>query len=96
MDIILTGDVVDKKGTKYLKLLKVEVEANPTIVKYHFDNLFNGDKTLGDEMNKVLNENWKEVFSSIKDAYIKIQEGLFFNIGSQVLNKIPYDELFPV
>lgn len=92
----LSGSIFDKKGKKHLKLEKVTADVTPEQVTYHFDNLFNGDERLGTEMNKVLNENWKDVFDDIKTAYEEIQANLFKKTAEQIFNKVSFDDLFPL
>lgn len=67
-----------------------------SIVRIIFDyqNLYNGDKLLGDTTNKFLNENWDDIFREIKanifDAFTLIAE----NTMKNVFNKVPYADLF--
>ncbi|RZB39794.1 JHBP domain containing protein, partial [Asbolus verrucosus] len=59
----------EKKGKKFLKVAASELTLNPKLVRFNFENLFDGDKALGDNINKVLNENWEEVFKDIQTNY---------------------------
>lgn len=64
-------------------------------VHYVFENLFNGDKLLGEQMNKFMNENWREVDKdlnkSISEAFLQI----YSDISEKFYSKLPFDELFP-
>lgn len=61
---------------------------------FDFQNLYKGDKLLGDSTNRFLNENWNDIFKEIKanifDAYTLIAENTLRN----VFNKVPYNDLF--
>lgn len=61
---------------------------------FDYQNLYNGDKLLGDTTNKFLNENWADIFREIKanilDAFTLIGENTLKN----VFNKVPYNDLF--
>lgn len=61
---------------------------------FDYQNLYNGDKLLGDTTNKFLNENWGDIFREIKanifDAFTLIAENTLKN----VFNKVPYNDLF--
>lgn len=50
----------------------------------HFDNLFNGDRTLGETTNRFLNENWQDIFNEIKgsifDAFSLITQAMLNNM----------------
>lgn len=65
-----------------------------TRIYLRLDNLYNGDKLLGETTNSFLNENWNEVFPEIRqsvfDALSQIVEFYMINI----FTKIPYNELF--
>lgn len=58
------------------------------------DNLYRGDKALGDGTNLFLNENWEIIFSELKqnifDAFSLIIESVFNNVHS----KFPYKDMF--
>lgn len=61
---------------------------------FDFQNLYGGDKLLGDNTNKFLNENWNDIFKEIRanifDAFTLITENTLRN----VFNKVPYNDLF--
>ncbi|GLV41777.1 uncharacterized protein CBL_12066 [Carabus blaptoides fortunei] len=63
-------------------------------VHYQLDNLFNGNVQLGAQMNKFLNENWKEVDGEIG---LKLGEAAGEVISALLTNffaKVPFAELF--
>ncbi|KAK4877780.1 hypothetical protein RN001_010286 [Aquatica leii] len=93
--ISMRGGQVEKKKITYLKIDNTTCALTPGLVKIRFDNLFNGEKTLGDNMNKVLNDNWKEVFSEFKAAYEEVLAQYVHNLAGQVFNKVPLKDLFP-
>jgi hypothetical protein len=62
---------VKKKGKTHMKFVSGKGTFKPSSIVFHFDNLFNGDKLLGDEINRVVNENWKLLFerNNLIDEY---------------------------
>lgn len=50
----------------------------------YFDNLFNGDRILGETTNRFLNENWLDIFNELKgsifDAFSLITQGMLNNM----------------
>lgn len=60
----------------------------------NLENLFNGNKLLGDGMNKFLNENWLELWKELQPALIEAfgQQGL--NVANKVFQRNPYKKLF--
>lgn len=57
------------------------------------DNLYNGDKVLGDSTNLFLNENWEEIFNELKRSIFDAFGLIMQNIINTVFRKIPYNEL---
>ncbi|EEZ97638.2 protein takeout [Tribolium castaneum] len=85
---------VKKKGKTYMHFTTFTVALEPGSVFFNFENLFNGDKKLGDNINKVLNENSKQVFDDVKEGYAQA----FGSIVKQILNnlfaKVSIEEAF--
>lgn len=62
----LTGEYfTGSDGNKYLNITSYIIKFKPKAVTFRFDNLFNGDKLLGNTMNKFMNDNWDPVFAGI-------------------------------
>ncbi|KAF2900831.1 hypothetical protein ILUMI_05370 [Ignelater luminosus] len=93
--IIMKGELFDKKGKTHVKLGELKVDLKPENAKFHFDNLFDGDKQLSDQMNKLINDSWKDLYEEVKDGYNDMLAGLVKNVADTVFNKVPYDELLP-
>ncbi|KAB0792593.1 hypothetical protein PPYR_14552 [Photinus pyralis] len=88
------GEVSERNGVKYVEITSLKVQLIPDKVEFDFKNLFNGDPKLGPEMNKILNENWKEIFEDVKYAYEDALGAVFKNVGNLIFRKVPYDDLF--
>jgi hypothetical protein len=67
---------------------------DPELVSYNFENLFNGDKQLGDNINRVLNDNWKEVFDDVKADYIKVVDRIIVQLFNNFFSKVSQEEAF--
>lgn len=63
-------------------------------VRFRFENLFNGDRTLGEQMNTFLNENWKEILDLIRDSISKGLSSIAKSTLKKVFNQVPYKDLF--
>lgn len=61
---------------------------------YKLDNLYKGDKLLGDSTNLFLNENWKEIFPEVSGSIFDAFSQIIGNILRQVFAKVPYKDLF--
>ncbi|XP_044260826.1 protein takeout-like [Tribolium madens] len=85
---------VQKKGKTFMNFKTFTFSFNPDFVSFDFENLFNGDKQLGDNINKVLNENYKEVFADVQKGY---EEGfglVIKNILNNLFAKVSMEEAF--
>ncbi|KAH1018921.1 hypothetical protein HUJ05_006604 [Dendroctonus ponderosae] len=69
-------------GKQYPKRTGLEINVTARDAKFHLDNLFNGNKQLGDNMNKLLNENPQEVLRDLGFSIAKEVAGLM--VGSVV------------
>lgn len=49
---------------------------------------------LGEQMNKILNENWKEVNEDLKAPFLETLLLYHNDISIKIFSQIPYDELF--
>lgn len=60
----------------------------------NLENLFNGDKLLGDNMNRFLNENWQDILAELKPSIIDAFTQIFSGIINSVFSRLPYDDIF--
>lgn len=60
----------------------------------YLENLFNGNKALGDNMNLFLNENWEIILQELKPAIRETLSQILSGIINNVFSKIPYAEYF--
>uniref|UniRef100_A0A2S2QME6 Protein takeout n=1 Tax=Sipha flava TaxID=143950 RepID=A0A2S2QME6_9HEMI len=79
----------------YVEITNSKLKFNANGMKLKLDNLFNGDKLLGDNMNLFLNENWRDLLKefgpAIGDAFGTIMKN---TLGS-VSDLVPYEYIFP-
>ncbi|KAK5638908.1 hypothetical protein RI129_013203 [Pyrocoelia pectoralis] len=94
--INMIGHKIEKKGKTYLEIIDLKVEFVPKDADFHYDNLFNGDKALGDSMNTLINENWKELFDEIRPGFEEIFSKLFKNAANSIFTKVPGEDIFPL
>lgn len=85
---------VEKNGQTYAGLEHVKMEIKPENVHFHFENLFKGDKTLSDNMNAFLNDNWNDIFQEIKPQFTKAISLEVKSTLETFFSKYPYAEYF--
>lgn len=84
----------ERHGKQYVHFVKNSLTYVLERAYFKLDNLFGGDPTLGGEMNKFLDENWKEVNEEIG---VRVGDALGEVIGvalQAVFYRIPIDSLF--
>lgn len=89
-------NIVQINGKQHINIPanKFKLVFDTTRMYLRLDNLFNGDKALGDNMNLFLNENWKDILQELKPAVRETLTQILSGIINNVFEKIPYSELF--
>lgn len=90
----MVAEQFEKKGKTYWAFKEYTITLRPEKVIFKFDNLFDGDQRLGDEILKVLNDNWSEVFADVRPGYEKGIGMIFFGLANRVFTRVPLDEIF--
>ncbi|XP_049802369.1 protein takeout-like [Schistocerca nitens] len=84
-----------KGGKIYRNETEFIYTMEPAHMEMNFENLLNAGKTIDENMNKFLNENWKEIFAELKPTLETALSRIFLNISRGVFLKVPFDEMFP-
>ncbi|RZF36646.1 hypothetical protein LSTR_LSTR012325 [Laodelphax striatellus] len=90
----LKGEPSMKNKKTFVKLTDFDVNIDPEKVSVKLDNLFNGNKQLGDTMNKFMNENWQEVFKQLKPVVEESFSQILMELGNRAFNKVSYNQMF--
>ncbi|KAJ3618233.1 hypothetical protein MTP99_006254 [Tenebrio molitor] len=83
-----------KKGKTFINIVSSNLKMDPEFVSYNFENLFDGDKQLGDNINRVLNDNWKEVFDEVKNDYIEVINKILVQLFNNFFSKVSLEDAF--
>ncbi|KAF6215777.1 hypothetical protein GE061_000112 [Apolygus lucorum] len=84
-----------KGKVKYFKNEKMLLKVTGKKVYFKFDNLFNGDKRLGDNMNVFLNENWELIWEEVQPAISASLGQAVKEISNRIFGKVPSTEISP-
>lgn len=90
----MKGEPYQKNNETYMRFTKYSIKFRPKSAKLMFENLFNGDKLLGDTMNKFLNDNWEIVFQELIPGYEETFGILFKDIANKLFTKVPLNKIF--
>jgi len=77
-----------------LKIDNAAITVQLDKLKIHYSNLFNGDKTLGEVGNRLINENVDLFINDVKPAVEQSISKKIITIVNQVFERAPYDSFF--
>lgn len=94
-DVVLYAQLVKKADGEHLRFTDIDMKI--TIGGYHvrLDNLFNGDKFLGEATNAALNENPKELIAYLKPVVEKTVKNIIQKIANKITQHFTLEELLP-
>lgn len=90
----ILGEYFQKDNATYLNITSYKIKFRPKYVIFRFDNLFNGDKLLGETMNKFMNDNWEPVFLGIIPGYEDKFGEKFKSVANILFHQVPFDLIF--
>ncbi|KAK7866330.1 hypothetical protein R5R35_003260 [Gryllus longicercus] len=94
-DITINGERHMKKNRDHMKVKEFTFKVtNADKLEMQFDNLFNGDKTLGTSINNLVNENWKEIWSQLLPPLEEIFGYTFKEYSRRIFDKVALDDVF--
>ncbi|BES95612.1 Hypothetical protein NTJ_08421 [Nesidiocoris tenuis] len=83
-----------RKKEEYGQAIKHRVVFDASGFKIHLSNLFNGDKLLGENMNLILNDNWREVLDDLRPSISTTVGEIILKILNQIFDIVPYSQFF--
>ncbi|XP_073983828.1 protein takeout-like [Rhodnius prolixus] len=90
----LKGEPEAKGGKTFFKIKEFKFDLNVGRAIIHLNNLFNGNKELGDAMNNFMIENWEVVYKELKPVVNEAVSAILLDVAQKVFNRFPMDELF--
>ncbi|CAH0388544.1 unnamed protein product [Bemisia tabaci] len=90
----IKGKAITKNGIKYMEVQTFKFGLSTTKLRVKLENLFNGDKALGDNMNVFLNENWEDILKELQPGFEDSLSQAFLEISNRVFTKVPFDQIF--
>lgn len=89
----IESEVITKNGKDYLHVKSVRVHMKLAKLQINFDSR-TGSKEVNDEINKVVNQQWRDIYKEIKpDLEQNIAEVIKSMIGP-LFDNIPYQDFF--
>ncbi|XP_030762883.1 uncharacterized protein LOC115887566 [Sitophilus oryzae] len=94
MKNVLYLEEYTRDGTIYYKIKTYDLDLSTSKMNSRFDNMFNGNKLLGDNINKLLNDEWEIIFKDTKASTEKAYKEAIQPYIQKFLDKVPAAELF--
>lgn len=82
-------------GNDHIILKKLQIKIKVGRGSMYLDNLFGGDKTLGDIVNDTINQNFEVVSKDIIPLIEKALERHFKKTSNKILSRYTRSQLFP-
>ncbi|BES95609.1 Hypothetical protein NTJ_08418 [Nesidiocoris tenuis] len=79
----------------YINVTKSEFPLEVKNMTIKLENLFNGDKLLGENMNRFINDNWAVILKDIKPALSEALASLTTSVLTNMAKVVPFDLMFP-
>ncbi|KAG8282426.1 hypothetical protein J6590_036392 [Homalodisca vitripennis] len=93
---VLKGRKISRDGDTYVDFTELKLDLDISNYNVHLDNLFNGNKELGDAVNLALNDNKREFMEALRPVVERIVSDVLLDIAKKVTKNFTYDELFPL
>lgn len=91
----MRGSRYIKDDVEYVKFHKMPMRVTVDKMKLNLENLFNGDKVLGEVGNSIINDNQDLYLQEVIPGLEKGLSRKFLGIANQILETATYDEMFP-
>lgn len=91
----LIGGKTPRGGKEYVKFEHLQMKISVGKARFRLENLFNGDRTLGEIGNQIINENSQLFVEEMIPGFEKSLSKTFLEIANVVLTDVTYDEMFP-
>ncbi|KAG5888306.1 hypothetical protein JTB14_022194 [Gonioctena quinquepunctata] len=93
--VTVKAERIKKDGAIYYNVKDLFVNFDIARAQILFQDLFNGDKDLGEAMNIFINDNWKQVANEIKPVLEDNIAMLFKKFANKIFHKYPLETLLP-
>lgn len=89
------GRLDDANGEKYLKINDFKMKIAVGKGTMQLDNLFGGERALGDAVNSAINSNFDGFLRELQPIVEQALADAFLEIGNSIVAQFTYEQLFP-
>ncbi|XP_059609137.1 protein takeout [Phlebotomus argentipes] len=94
-DVTMVLEPREILGSDHIILKRLQIKVKVGKGSMYLENLFGGDKTLGDIVNDTINQNFEVVSRDIIPLIEKALERHFKKTSNKILSRYTRDQLFP-
>lgn len=94
-NVVVFGKRTGADGVEYTRVEKVETHIKLKQGKINLQNLFDGDRVLGDVINETINQNFALVAEDLIPLVEKALNKMFKRIGNKVCGPFAWEQFFP-
>nr|AID16755.1 protein takeout [Pseudoregma bambucicola] len=93
----VSGTPYEKNGKTFVQIKRLDLKlVSVKKLNIKLENLFNGNKQLGDSMNTILNENWPVLLEELQPVFEEAVGAIVQDIVNKALQKTAYSDIFPM
>lgn len=90
---IIEAKVVEKDGKEYLDVKNVKVHLKVKKLMIKFDSR-TGNPDINDTVNKVINENWRDIYNELKPDLEKNIGSVVKSLIKPMFSEVSYKDFF--
>lgn len=94
-NVRLKGVHKEVNGQTHFMVTKLDIKVSVQKGKIDLENLFGGDKALGDIINAVINENFETFSQDLIPLIEKSLSRIFKQTGNKIFKRFTLAQLFP-
>ncbi|XP_052863365.1 uncharacterized protein LOC128270003 [Anopheles cruzii] len=92
----IKGDRKRINGKDHLSLAKLDIKIKVSDGRIKLENLFGGDRVLGEIINETINQNFNLLSTELIPLIEKALQRIFKRTGNKILERFPEEVLFPL
>ncbi|KAL3271588.1 hypothetical protein HHI36_022063 [Cryptolaemus montrouzieri] len=87
-------EMFTKDNEEYVRGTRGMFDINPENCFFKFDNILDGNQQIGDNINQVLNDNWRAIVDELRLEYGESIGTTIVNIVNKIFEEIPLKYIF--
>ncbi|RZC38864.1 JHBP domain containing protein [Asbolus verrucosus] len=83
-----------KRAKTFIKFISGNLTLDADLVSFRFENVFPGNQAMNENVNKVMNENWKTIFTDVNKGYEEAIGQTVRGLLNNFFSKVSFQEAF--